>query len=157
MTCIFCDQLQRLNDLPADKLVASFEHSYALLGQYQYYTGYCILVSRLHAGELHELPNDVRLGFLDEMHRLSRAIAAAFRPRKLNCELLGNQVAHPHWHIIPRYESDPEHLKPAWLAMDRTERDPTEQTQLLGPSDRLAIAAKIRSELGAFEKAAAGK
>jgi diadenosine tetraphosphate (Ap4A) HIT family hydrolase len=148
MSCTFCAKLQHLNNLPADELVASFEHSYALLGQFQYYTGYCILVSRRHAGDLHELPDDVRRGYLDDMHRLSRAIAATFGPRKLNCELLGNQVAHPHWHIIPRYESDPEHLKPAWLAMDRTERNPAERARLLGPSDRLAIAAKIRSVLG---------
>jgi diadenosine tetraphosphate (Ap4A) HIT family hydrolase len=147
MTCIFCDKLQHLDDLPADELVAPFEHSYALLGQFQYYTGYCVLASRLHAGELHELPDDARHGFLNDMNRLSRAITAAFRPRKLNCELLGNQVAHPHWHIIPRYESDPEHLKPAWLAIDRAERDSAERTRLLGPSDRLAIASRIRKEL----------
>ena len=40
MICIFCDKLQTLDDLPAAELVARFEHSYALLGQYQYYTGY---------------------------------------------------------------------------------------------------------------------
>ncbi len=147
MSCLFCDKLQKLDDLPAAELVARFEHSYALLGQYQYYTGYCVLASRVHAGELHELPESVRRGYLDEMQRLSQAIASAFHPRKLNCELLGNQVPHPHWHIIPRYEADPDHLKPAWLAMDRAERDSQEHTRLVGSTDRLAIADRIRAAL----------
>jgi diadenosine tetraphosphate (Ap4A) HIT family hydrolase len=147
MTCIFCEKLNHLDDLPGDELVARFEHSYALLGQFQYYTGYCVLASRVHVEELHELPDAVRRGYMDEMNLLSRAIAAAFRPRKLNCELLGNYVAHPHWHIIPRYESDPDHLKPAWLTMGRAEHDPAELTRLIGPSDRLAIADRIRQSL----------
>ena len=147
MSCLFCDKLQRLDELPAAELVARFEHSYALLGQYQYYTGYCVLVSRVHAGELHNLPDGVRRGYLNEMHRLSQAIAAAFQPRKLNCELLGNQVPHPHWHIIPRYEADPDHLKPAWLAMDRADRDPQEHAKLVGPCDRSTIADRIRAAL----------
>jgi diadenosine tetraphosphate (Ap4A) HIT family hydrolase len=147
MTCIYCEKSNHLDGVPAEELVARFQHSYALLGTYQYYAGYCILVSRTHAGELHELADPVRHGFLEEMNRLSRAIAAAFQPRKLNCELLGNQVPHPHWHIIPRYESDPEHLKPAWLAIDRAESDEVVRQRLLGPTDRLAIADKIRDKL----------
>ncbi len=147
MSCVFCDKLQKLGDLPATELVARFEHSYALLSQYQFFTGYCVLVSRVHANELHELPDAVRRGYLDEMHRLSQAIAAAFHPRKLNCELLGNQVPHPHWHIIPRYETDPDHLKPAWLAINRAERDLQEQTRLIGSTNRLAIADRIRAAL----------
>jgi diadenosine tetraphosphate (Ap4A) HIT family hydrolase len=147
MSCLFCAKLQRLNELPAGELVAQFEHSYALLGQFQYYLGYCLLVSRVHANELHELPDDARRSYLDDMHRLSQAIAAAFHPRKLNCELLGNQVPHPHWHIIPRYEADPDHLKPAWLAMDRAETVVDERSRLHGPQDRLAIANEIRAAL----------
>lgn len=147
MNCVYCEQVQNISALRDDELVAQFPHSYALLATQQFFTGYCILVSRLHASELHELPEDARRSYLDEMTRLSQAIAAAFRPRKMNCELLGNQVPHPHWHIIPRYESDPDHLKPAWLAMDRASSDETERKRLAGPGDRRAIAQKIRDQL----------
>ena len=48
------------------------------------------------------------------MSTLARAIAAAFRPRKLNYELLGNTVPHLHWHLFPRYDDDPSPGRPTW-------------------------------------------
>ena len=58
--CPLCDKLNRLTELPDDELVWQFPHSVALLGPWQYYTGYCILVSRLHHGELHQMSGPVR-------------------------------------------------------------------------------------------------
>ena len=78
----------------------------ALLGPWQYYTGYCILVARAHATELSQLSDPERRGYLDEMCLLARAIEGAFQPRKLNYELLGNQVAHLHWHVLARFDWD---------------------------------------------------
>lgn len=147
MSCVYCEQLVRVHQLRADELIAEFDHSYALLGLYQYFEGYCILVSKVHARELHELPDDFRHGYLEELNRLSCAITAAFQPRKLNCELLGNQVPHPHWHIFPRYDGDPDRLKPAWLAIDRAESDGDWRRHLIGPPDRLGIADRLRNAL----------
>jgi diadenosine tetraphosphate (Ap4A) HIT family hydrolase len=45
---------------------------------------------------------------------VARAIAAAFRPRKMNYEVLGNTVAHLHWHLFPRYDWDPNPKGPIW-------------------------------------------
>src|ERR1022692_2653656 len=126
--CPLCDKLSRLPELPADDLVWQFPHSVALLGPWQYHTGYCVLVARSHCTELHQLPAGMRSAFLDEMvtlahaieidavrcsgnvlHQLpagmrsafldemvtlAHAIEIAFQPRKMNCELLGNQVPH---------------------------------------------------------------
>jgi diadenosine tetraphosphate (Ap4A) HIT family hydrolase len=142
--CPFCEKLTRLSELPGDELVGQFRHSVALLGPWQYYAGYCVLVARTHAAELFDLPDDVRRGYLDEVTRLASAVARFFRPRKMNYELLGNQVPHLHWHLIPRYESDPDHLQPAWLAIDRAGRDPAEHRRLTGDADRSSIAARIR-------------
>src|ERR1043166_2228578 len=126
MTCPLCD----VEKTRAADVVWQFPHSIALLGPWQYYTGYCILVSRLHSNELHHLPADVRSAFFEDMVTLAKAIEAAFQPRKLNCELLGNQVAHPHWHLFPRSADDPDTLKPAWIAIDRAERDENEKRRL---------------------------
>ena len=38
----------------------------------------------------------------------------AFAPRKLNYELLGNSVAHLHWHLFPRHADDPNPQWPVW-------------------------------------------
>jgi diadenosine tetraphosphate (Ap4A) HIT family hydrolase len=144
MECPFCEKLTRLNELPDDELVGHFRHSVALLGPWQYYTGYCVLVSRVHAAELFELGDDDRRGLLDDMTHLARAIAGAFRPRKMNYELLGNQVPHLHWHLFPRSETDPDHLQPVWVALERAGRDPNERARLTGTVNRHLVAAKIR-------------
>src|SRR5262249_39613799 len=125
-----CPLCRKILSPPADEIVWEFPHSIAFLGPWQYYHGYCILVSRSHATELHRLADPERRAFLDEMVTLAGALEHCFRPRKLNYELLGNQVPHLHWHLFPRYENDPETLKPAWVAIDRAERDAGERKRL---------------------------
>jgi diadenosine tetraphosphate (Ap4A) HIT family hydrolase len=118
------------------------------LGTWQYYQGYSVLVSRRHATELSQLSADERHGYLDEMCRLAAAIEKAFRPHKLNYELLGNQVPHLHWHVFPRSADDPQRLQPVWLALDRAERDAAEKQRLQpGPTDRRTTTAALRQAL----------
>ena len=81
---------------------------------------------------------------------LARAIERAFHPRKVNYELLGNQVPHLHWHLFPRYDHDPEVLKPVWFALERAERDEGERRRLeTGMMDRLQINTLIQFHLAA--------
>ena len=146
--CPFCLKLARLDSLSSEELVWQFPHSIALLGPWQYYQGYCILISRRHATELNQLPEDERIAYFNEMCLLAKAIEAAFRPRKLNYELLGNQVPHLHWHLFPRYDHDTEALKPVWLALERAERNEVERERLQrGPSNGAATAQRLRDEL----------
>ena len=149
--CPFCDKLARLAESPADEVVWQFPHSVALLGHWQSFTGYCVLVSRTHATELSQLPGAERRAFLDEMCQLARAIELEFAPRKLNYELLGNQVPHLHWHLFPRSAHDPARLSPVWLAVDRAERDAEARRQLeTGPVDRPATSGALREALRAL-------
>jgi diadenosine tetraphosphate (Ap4A) HIT family hydrolase len=146
--CPFCQKLRHLDSLPEDEVVWRFDESVALLGPWQFYQGYCLLVSRTHATELHHLDAERRQRYFDELCQVSAAIEAAFRPRKLNCESLGNQVPHLHWHVIPRYPHDPDHLQPVWLALDRAQRDADKRERLqTAPLSRAAIAAALRAQL----------
>jgi diadenosine tetraphosphate (Ap4A) HIT family hydrolase len=146
--CPLCEKLKRLHELPGDDIVWQFAHSVAFLGPWQYYTGYCILVARAHHAELHLMPTDERSAFLEEMVLLAKAIETTFHPRKMNCELLGNQVPHVHWHLFPRRADDPETLKAVWLALDRAERDEGEKARLRTAAwSRPEIAARLRSTL----------
>jgi diadenosine tetraphosphate (Ap4A) HIT family hydrolase len=125
--CPFCKKLQQP---PAEEIVWHFPNSLALLGPWQYYQGYCILIARRHATELSQLNDQERHNYLEEMCILARAIADCFQPHKLNYELLGNQVPHLHWHLLPRFLTDPDHLRPVWLALDRADRDEAEKRRL---------------------------
>jgi diadenosine tetraphosphate (Ap4A) HIT family hydrolase len=147
--CPFCAKLAALDALPQDEIVWRFPHSVALLGPWQFYHGYCVLVSRRHATELSKLPEEERQDYLDEMCLLAAAIEECFRPHKMNYELLGNQVPHLHWHLFPRFPDDPDLLRPVWMAIDRAERAEQERHRLeAGNVDRVATADALRRKLG---------
>lgn len=146
--CPFCQKLAQKTWPAAGEVAWSFRHSVAILGTWQYYHGYCLLISRRHATELSQLDEPERRAYLDEMTTLARAIEQAFRPRKMNYELLGNQVPHLHWHLFPRYDHDPDRLKPVWLALDRAEQDEAERTRLQqGPVDRKRTVEMLQQQL----------
>jgi diadenosine tetraphosphate (Ap4A) HIT family hydrolase len=145
--CPLCQKLAALDTLAAD-VVWRFPHSVALLGPWQFYHGYCVLISRTHVHELSGLAAVERRAYLEDMCLLAAAIEACFRPHKMNCELLGNQVPHPHWHLFPRSLDDPERLDPVWLALKRAERDASEKRRLeTGPELRAATAETLRQYL----------
>src|ERR1700761_4399876 len=99
--CTFCKAVANPVATWGENLVWEFPHSFAVLGPWQFFTGYCLLVSREHATELSQL-GPHRAVYLHEMSQLAEAIESCFRPHKLNYELLGNQVPHLHWHLFPR-------------------------------------------------------
>ena len=145
--CPLCQRIANLDQIPGADLVWKFPHSTATLGSWQFYTGYCVLVSRQHATELSQL-GATRAAFLEEMAILAEAIESCFRPHKLNYELLGNLVPHLHWHLFPRSADDPDRLRPVWFATDRAERDPAEKTRLeTGSVSREEAVAQLRAWL----------
>jgi diadenosine tetraphosphate (Ap4A) HIT family hydrolase len=111
--CEICRRIARFNpDNPY--LIAELETGYAVLADNQHIPGYTIFLSKTCVPELHDLGPAVRTRFLEEMARVAEATFRAFNPRKLNYELLGNSVAHLHWHLFPRYADDPNPQWPVW-------------------------------------------
>jgi diadenosine tetraphosphate (Ap4A) HIT family hydrolase len=146
--CPLCRKLLTVRELPPDEVVWQFPHGVAFLGPWQYYHGYCVLVSRLHATELSQLTAPDRRAFLDEMVLLARAIQECFTPDKLNYEMLGNQVPHLHWHLFPRWRSDPEAPQAVWLALARAEHSEEERRRLqTGPLSRAETAELLREKI----------
>jgi diadenosine tetraphosphate (Ap4A) HIT family hydrolase len=125
-------------------LVAEMETGYAVVGDHQIYRGYTLFVAKRCVRELHELPSDERLRFLEEMSIVAEAVCRAFRPRKLNYELLGNSVAHLHWHLFPRYDDDPD---PAWPVWERL-RTALEKPRPVEPALIADLRGQLRAELG---------
>jgi diadenosine tetraphosphate (Ap4A) HIT family hydrolase len=76
------------------------------------YRGYCILVFRRHAVELHELTPQERHEWIEDIARVGNAITQVCAPAKLNVSMLGNLCPHLHCHVMPRYVGDPEWVGP---------------------------------------------
>jgi diadenosine tetraphosphate (Ap4A) HIT family hydrolase len=147
--CPLCWKMETIDEFGASEVIWRFPHSVALLGMWQFYQGYCILVSRRHATELTELPIEERRVYFDEMCLLAQAIQTCYRPHKLNYEVLGNQVPHLHWHLFPRYLDDAERLSAVWLGIDRAEREggPWRRRMETGREERATTAANLRQAL----------
>ena len=94
--------------------VALLPTAVAVLGNDQFYPGYTVVIARRHATELYHLSEAESTAYFQDMLRVARAIDRAFSPRKMNYELLGNTVAHLHWHLFPRYADDPNPTRPIW-------------------------------------------
>jgi diadenosine tetraphosphate (Ap4A) HIT family hydrolase len=114
--CGICAGIETIRAGKAPNLIAELEHSYVVLGDAQFYRGYCILLGKHHARELFELPRDEALTLADELRSVAEAIHNVTRPLKLNYECLGNLEAHVHWHVFPRYASEEEKFRraPVW-------------------------------------------
>jgi diadenosine tetraphosphate (Ap4A) HIT family hydrolase len=121
-SCVFCplvaalekDEVHRSPSGFVSRRVALLPTAVALLGNDQYYPGYTIVIARRHATELYHLSEADSTAYYQDMLRVARAIDRAFSPRKMNYELLGNTVAHLHWHLFPRYAGDPNPSRPTW-------------------------------------------
>ena len=67
-----------------------------------------------HATELFALTPSERAALIEEVSHVAQALARVFDAHKMNYELLGNQIAHIHWHLIPRLAGDPRRTEPVW-------------------------------------------
>lgn len=118
---IDCEICHRMKDGMSETnpyFIAELSTGYAVLADNQYVPGYTLFISSTCVPELHELAPDRRSRFMNEMATVAEAAWRAFSPRKLNYELLGNSVAHLHWHLIPRYADDPKPTWPIWSNED---------------------------------------
>ena len=115
MNCLACDRIQLIREQKNDFFVAELRESYAVLADDQRYIGYTILLLKDHAEHLHELPQKRQLSLFKDVIDIASSIVAAFHPLRLNYDCLGNSLPHIHWHIIPRYDWDPEPTRPIWV------------------------------------------
>src|SRR5688500_9931787 len=96
-------------------LIHEFEHSLFVVGDHQFFRGYSLLILKEHERELHELEPGVQSALFAELMTAGRAVAEAFKPWKMNYSCYGNLVPHIHWHLFPRYDSDPDREQVPWF------------------------------------------
>ena len=116
--CWVCANLREPNHL----IILESRTSVAKLNPDQLFQGYTFVTLKWHEEELHRLSTRDRKSFLGDMSLIGAAIGEAMKPDKMNYELLGNAQPHLHWHIVPRYKSDPMWGRPIWAGSRRRTR-----------------------------------
>lgn len=112
--CLICDRIELIRTQDNPYFVVELKTGYVVLGDHQLFRGYTLFLCKEHKRELHELDPGFRRDFLWEMSEVAAAVFAAFSPRKLNYELLGNGDEHMHWHLFPRHHDDPAPDRTVW-------------------------------------------
>jgi len=98
----------------SDHFIGALELTDAFLFEDQFFPGWTVLVLKDHRTELFQLTQEERGGLMEDVSRVGKVLTEVFAVGKINSELLGNQVPHIHWHVIPRLMTDPDPLKPVW-------------------------------------------
>ncbi|HAP39217.1 MAG TPA: HIT family protein [Nitrospira sp.] len=97
-----------------DHFIADCGLTRAYLHDDQFFPGWTVLVLAHHATELFHLSRDARSRLIEEVAQVAALLHKEWHAVKINYELLGNQLPHIHWHLIPRLSQDPAPLEPVW-------------------------------------------
>jgi diadenosine tetraphosphate (Ap4A) HIT family hydrolase len=134
--CWICKSLHD----PAHLVFFESPTSVGKLNPDQFFKGYSFVTLKWHSEELYQLSDKDRKSFLEDMSRVARALSEVFNPDKMNYELLGNGMPHLHWHLIPRYKTDPLWGRPIWTG--------TRQRKRFSREDYQRVVDRIRATLG---------
>ena len=74
-----------------------------------------MLLLKEHIRELHELTPLIQVELFQELMQAGRTLVDTFNPWKMNYSCYGNVDPHIHWHLFPRYNTEPDHLNHPWL------------------------------------------
>ena len=114
MGCLICERIGQIELGENPYFVCALSTGYVVLGDHQRFQGYTLFLCKRHVTELYQLPWGFRTRFLQEMSLVAEAVAAVYRPEKMNYELLGNGDTHLHWHLFPRVSGDTPQPGPVW-------------------------------------------
>ena len=80
----------------------------------QDHPGFCRVILQRHVREMTELADSERSDLMRIVFAAEQAQRKLLSPEKINLASFGNMVAHVHWHVIPRFVSDPNYPNPVW-------------------------------------------
>jgi len=100
-----------------ERVIARMLSGWAVLGDPQITSGYCLLLPDPVVSHLNALVGDARQQFLDDMAALGDAVLEATGAERINYEILGNVEPALHAHVIPRQATENPELRrtAVWL------------------------------------------
>ena len=119
--CGVCQRIEQTKRGENPYFVKELETGYVVIGDHQRFKGYTVFICKECQPELHMLEPEFRKKFLEETSLVAEAAYLAFKPEKMNYELLGvGNTVHMHWHFFPRRSGDTPLVGPVWK-LDKTE------------------------------------
>lgn len=92
-------------------VLARLRSGWAVMGQRQVLTGYCLLLPDPVVPHLNALERSQRDLFLAELGLLGDAVLAATGALRINYAIFGNVEPALHAHVHPRYADEPEAMR----------------------------------------------
>ncbi len=108
MDCIFCKIV--VGEIPAQK-VCETDKSVAILDLYPLNKGHVLVLPKDHYERVVEIPPDVWQDMALVARKVAQGILKAFDPDGYhllmnNGDVAGQEIAHAHLHVIPRFYDD---------------------------------------------------
>jgi diadenosine tetraphosphate (Ap4A) HIT family hydrolase len=100
--CLYCLKNETLDKLMIK--ICDLETSQLFLFKEQSHSGRCNVVYKDHGVEFHELNNDQRNAFMNDVAKTANAIAKVFNPSKINYGAYADTISHLHFHVVPKYK-----------------------------------------------------
>lgn len=107
---------ERLNSLAhgeSPQLIVKMESGYAVMADFQFLPGYCLLLGYPKVGQLNDLAGDERASFLRDMAALGDAVKEVTGAVRINYSIYGNLDPFLHAHIFPRFANEPDEFRTA--------------------------------------------
>jgi histidine triad (HIT) family protein len=107
--CIFCRIAHREADA---SFVLEEEQVVAFMDVRAFHPGHTLVIPREHLVDIYALRDDTTaLALMSAIARVARAVRTVFSPDGMNIwqsngEAAGQEVAHVHFHAMPRYNHD---------------------------------------------------
>ena len=100
-----------------DKVICRLSSGWAVIGDVQFLSGYCLLLPDPVVSSLNDLSEPARARFLCDMAMIGDAVLKVTNARRINYEILGNSEPELHAHIFPRYENEAAERRrmPVWF------------------------------------------
>jgi len=121
--CLICDRLVVIKKGDFAPFVHEFKNSYLVIGEHQYFKGYCVLYHKKCIEDITDLDQEQQRIYLEELMTAAKAVKKYFNAKRINYSSLGNVVSHLHVHIFPRYEDElaSKSKKDPWANADEFE------------------------------------
>ncbi len=140
--CLICDRITLWQRGQNPYMIHEFEHSIFVVGDHQFHQGYALVLLKEHVRELHDLTPHVQTALFQEVMWAGRALMDTFQPWKMNYACYGNSEPHVHWHLFPRYKTDPDRHSHPWLHASAFKH------HLIEPQTAQRLSQRIKAKLG---------